>query len=303
MSMQPIEAMAAFELERDAPPSRRRYLLLDVFTDTPLQGNQLAVFTDARGLSGVEMQSLARELKLSESVFVLEPEAGGDLAIRIFTPAAELPFAGHPTLGAAAVVGTALQRDEVTLETGAGAVTVRLRLEDGIVASGWMSQPIPTWEPCTSEGELMAALGVNGSGLPVLIYDNGPRHLFIELESPQAVAELRPDIGALARWGETGVSCFAGSGRHWKTRMFAPALGVPEDPATGSAAGPLAVHLARHGRIGFGDEIEISQGAEIDRPSLLYAFAQGTAEQIEGVHVGGSVVIVAQGELLPARVA
>jgi trans-2,3-dihydro-3-hydroxyanthranilate isomerase len=275
-------------------------VLLDVFTDTPLQGNQLAVFTDARGLSGEDMQSLARELKLSESVFLLPPRADGDLAIRIFTPAAELPFAGHPTLGAAAVVGTALQRDEVTLETGAGAVTVRLRLEDGIVASGWMSQPIPTWEPCASEGELMAALGVNGSGLPVVVYGIGPRHLLIELESLQAVAELRPDVGALVRWGETCVSCFAGSGRHWKTRMFAPALGVPEDPATGSAAGPLAVHLARHGRIGFGDEIEISQGAEIERPSLLYAFAEGTAEQIESVHVGGSVVIVAQGEFLLA---
>jgi trans-2,3-dihydro-3-hydroxyanthranilate isomerase len=298
MSMQSIESMAAFELdlERDASHSRRRYVLLDVFTDRPLQGNQLAVFTDARGLSGEDMQSLARELRLSESVFVLPAQADGDLAIRIFTPTAELPFAGHPTLGAAAVVGTALKRDEVTLETGAGGVTVRLRLEDGIVASGWMSQPIPTWEPCASEGELMAALGVNGSGLPVLVYDTGPRHLFIELESLQAVAELRPDIGALVRWGETCVSCFAGSGRHWKTRMFAPALGVPEDPATGSAAGPLAVHLARHGRIGFGDEIEISQGGEIERPSLLYAFAEGSAERIEGVHVGGSVVIVAQGE-------
>jgi trans-2,3-dihydro-3-hydroxyanthranilate isomerase len=93
-----------------------------------------------------------------------------------------------------------------------------------------------------------------------------------------------------------GTNCFAGSGKRWKTRMFAPGGGVPEDPATGSAAGPLAVHLARHGRIGFGEEIEISQGAEIGRPSTLYATAEGSAEQVERVEVGGSAVIVARGE-------
>jgi trans-2,3-dihydro-3-hydroxyanthranilate isomerase len=93
------------------------------------------------------------------------------------------------------------------------------------------------------------------------------------------------------------VNCFAGSGTQWKTRMFAPASGVSEDPATGSAAGPLAIHLVRHGRIGFGDEIEISQGAELGRPSKLYARVEGSLERIERVEVGGSAVIVARGEL------
>src|SRR5439155_12061601 len=92
-----------------------------------------------------------------------------------------------------------------------------------------------------------------------------------------------------------GINCFAGSGPRWKTRMFAPGDGVPEDPATGSAAGPLAVHAARHGLIAFGDEIEISQGAEIGRPSTLYARAEGSAEKLERVEVGGSAVIVARG--------
>jgi len=294
----PIETLGAFEPDRDEGAGAVRYVLVDVFTDRPLEGNQLAVFTDARGLSTEQMQSFARELKLSESVFALPAEKGAEIAIRIFTPAAELPFAGHPVLGTAVVAAAALQADEVTLETGAGAVTVRLRREDGVVVSGWMKQPIPTWVPYGHEPELFAALGVRGSGLPVEVYDNGPLHLYVELSDMEAVAGLRPDLGALAALGKTGVSCFAGSGRHWKTRMFLPALGVPEDPATGSAAGPLAVHLCRHGRIDFGQEIEISQGAEIARPSLLYAFAEGSTERIDSVQVGGSAVVVGRGELL-----
>jgi trans-2,3-dihydro-3-hydroxyanthranilate isomerase len=110
------------------------------------------------------------------------------------------------------------------------------------------------------------------------------------------VAALSPDVRALAALGELGASCFAGSGLRWKTRNFAPGLGIAEDPATGSAAGPLAVHLARHGRIAFGDEIEIRQGAEVGRPSLLRARAVGSAEAIERVEVSGAAVIVARGE-------
>jgi trans-2,3-dihydro-3-hydroxyanthranilate isomerase len=282
----------------DAPaPDPFAYVLLDVFTDTPLEGNQLAVFTDARGVPERDMQRLARELNLSESVFVFPPEQGGDARIRIFTPGGELPFAGHPVLGSAIVVGRALGKDAVALEAAGGRVPVRLRLGKAgeRVASGWMEQPIPTWQAYAREDELLAALGVARSGLPVEVYDNGPHHVYVELESREAVAALAPNTGALAKLGQVEANCFAGAGKHWKTRMFAPALGVPEDPATGSAAGPLAVHLSRHGRIAFGEEIEISQGAEIGRPSLLYAWAEGEGERIERVEVGGSAVIVGQG--------
>ena len=111
------------------------------------------------------------------------------------------------------------------------------------------------------------------------------------------MAALRPDLGRLARLDAVlGINCFAGAGPRWKTRMFAPGGGVPEDPATGSAAGPLALHLARHGLISFGDEIEISQGAEIGRPSTLYARVEGSLERLERVEVGGSAMIVARGE-------
>ena len=107
---------------------------------------------------------------------------------------------------------------------------------------------------------------------------------------------LKPDLAALGTHARVGANCFAGSGTSWKTRMFAPSLGVPEDPATGSAAGPLAMHLGRHGVVPFGERIEIRQGVEILRPSLLHARAHGTAEKVERVEVGGSAVIVARGE-------
>jgi trans-2,3-dihydro-3-hydroxyanthranilate isomerase len=276
----------------------RRYLVVDAFTDVPLQGHALGVFTDARGISTETMQRLARELNLSETEFMLPASGQDDCRIRIFTPTRELPFAGHPVLGAAFVAGSALERDAIILETGAGPVHVELAREAGRFVFGRMRQPIPTWRAYEHETELLLALGVERSGLPVEAYENGPVHVYVELDSEAAVAQLRPDIGALADLGELCVSCFAGGGRSWKTRMFAPALGVAEDPATGSAAGPLAVHLSRHGRIAFGEEIEIRQGAEIDRASLLHARAEGSPERIERVEVGGAAVIVAGGEFL-----
>jgi len=273
-----------------------RYYVVDVFTDTALAGNQLGVFADGRGFSGEQMQSLARELNVAETIFVLPPEQGGDVRIRIFTPASELPFAGHPVLGASFVVGAVLGSDEVRLETGLGIVPLRLERSAGRVVFGWMEQPIAPWQPYERAEELLAVLGIKRSLLPVEVYENGPRHVFVRLESEEAVAALSPDLGALATHARVAANCFAGSGGRWKTRMFAPSLGVPEDPATGSAAGPLAMHLGRHGVVPFGERIEIRQGVEILRPSLLYACAHGTAEQIERVEVGGSALIVARGE-------
>jgi trans-2,3-dihydro-3-hydroxyanthranilate isomerase len=275
-----------------------RYVVADVFTDTPLAGNPVAVFTDARKLADDEMQQLAKELNLSESVFVLPTEADAHARIRIFTPATELPFAGHPTLGSAFVLAGPLQTPVVRLETGMGVVPVALEREQDRLVFGRMEQPIPVWEPFGDEPALFVALGVSGSELPVEVYENGPRFVYVGLGSEDEVAALRPDFNALLdlSGGLVGVDCFAGSGARWKSRMFAPGSGVAEDPATGSAAGPLAVHLARHGRIGFGEEIEISQGAEVGRPSTLFARADGDADTLERVEVGGSAVIVARGE-------
>jgi trans-2,3-dihydro-3-hydroxyanthranilate isomerase len=271
------------------------YVIADVFTDTPLEGNQVAVFLNAVGLDDAQMQRTAREMNLSETVFVLS-RAGADAEIRIFTPATELPFAGHPILGTAFVLGSEIDEDVVRLRVPAGNVPVTLTREGDRIVFGEMEQPIPTWQPFTGERELFAALGVEGSELPLEAYDNGPTHLCVALRDEDAVARLQPDMGALAALGALNVSCFAGAGRRFKTRMFAPGIGVAEDPATGSAAGPLAVHLVRHGRIGFGEGIEIRQGVEIQRPSVLHARVDGSPEQIERVAVGGAAVVVARGE-------
>ena len=139
-----------------------RYVVADVFTDTPLAGNALAVFTDGRGLDDEEMQRLARELNLSETVFVLPPEAGAHARIRIFTPSVELPFAGHPTLGTAFVLAGPLQTPEIRLETLRGIVPVALERDDERIVFGRMVQPLPTWKPYGEAEALLAALGSIG---------------------------------------------------------------------------------------------------------------------------------------------
>jgi trans-2,3-dihydro-3-hydroxyanthranilate isomerase len=275
---------------------RYRYVVCDVFTDTALTGNQLAVFTDARELPESSLQDLAREMNFSETVFVYPSEAG-NAKIRIFTPTVEVPFAGHPTLGSAFVLAGPLQLDEIQLETGNGVVPVRLEREGARIVFGRMEQPIPTVELYAEAPWLLDALGVGRSELPVELYDNGLPNVYVVLQSEDAVAGLRPDFARLSDLPDViGINCLAGSGSRWKTRMFAPGGGVAEDPATGSAAGPLALHLARHGLIAFGDEIEITQGVEINRPSKLYARVEGSADHVEKVEVGGSAVVVARGE-------
>ncbi len=269
-----------------------RYVFADAFTDVPFAGNQLAVFTDAREIPEEQLQQLAREINFSETVFVYPAAGDGHARIRIFTPTLELPFAGHPVLGTAFVLGGPLQLDELWLETGAGVVPVRLERDGSRIVFGWMRQPSFTFEPYPDADELLAVLGVEESGLPVELYRQGPNHVLVELGSPEAVAALQPNMDALLALSPYGTDCFARDGERWKSRVFVPAHGVPEDPATGSAAGPLALHLARHGRIEFGEEIEIRQGVEIGRPSTLYAVARSPEE----VEVGGSAVIVARGE-------
>jgi trans-2,3-dihydro-3-hydroxyanthranilate isomerase len=269
-----------------------RFVVADVFTDVPFAGNQLAVFTDAREIPEERLQPLAREINFSETVFVYPAAGDGHARIRIFTPALELPFAGHPVLGTAFVLGGPLQLDELWLETGAGVVPIRLERDGSRIVFGWMRQPVVEAEGYEQAAELLAILGLEASGLPVELYRQGPGHVYIELASPDAVTALRPNTDALLELSPYGTVCFARDGDRWKARVFVPAHGVGEDPATGSAAGPLALHLARHGRIGFGDEIEIHQGAEIGRPSTLFAVARSPEE----VEVGGSAVVVARGE-------
>jgi trans-2,3-dihydro-3-hydroxyanthranilate isomerase len=273
-----------------------RYVICDVFTDTPLAGNQLAVFTDARLIPETLLQPIAREMNFSESVFVYPAAAGGHARIRIFTPFNELPFAGHPVLGSAFVLAAPLQLPAIVLETSIGLVPIVLERDGPRITFGRMTQPLPTVTAEPAAAAIVAALGGVKPVLPVERYVNGPTHVLVTIGSPDEVAKLALDLAALARATSAGVSCFAGSGRHWKTRMFAPGHGIAEDPATGSAAGPLACHLVRHGLLEAGEEIQITQGVEIGRPSTLFARAGGTRERIESVEVGGCAVTVARGE-------
>jgi trans-2,3-dihydro-3-hydroxyanthranilate isomerase len=277
------------------------YRLVDVFTDRPLMGNQLAVFEDAGGIPGELLQPLAREIGFAETVFVYPATAGGDARMRIFTPENEIRFAGHPTLGTAVLLAGTLGINRVVLETGSGLVPVRIEQGTGPVARGTMEQPLPSIAAYPEPAPLLAALGVARSRLPVAVYDNGIPHVYVILDTPEDVVALEPDFAALSRLARdsgtpiVGFNTAAGAGTSWKTRMFAPADGVPEDAATGSAAGPLALHLARHGLVPWGTEIRISQGVEINRPSELFARVFGSGEHVERIEVSGFAVPIGGG--------
>ena len=165
-----------------------RYVVCDVFTDRPLTGNQLAVFTDARGIAEDDLQPLAREMALSETVFVYPANGDAHVRLRIFTPESELPFAGHPVLGSAFVLGGPLQAETVRLETGVGVIPVQLEREGARIVFGRMTQPVPTWKPFAHTDELLAALGVERSELPVEVYDNGLKYVYVVLRSADDVA-------------------------------------------------------------------------------------------------------------------
>lgn len=272
------------------------YTVVDAFARNPLEGNPVAVFLDAADLTAPLMQRVARELNLSETAFVLPPEREGDFRVRIFTPVNELPFAGHPLLGTAIALGTAHRRDHLRVETAMGLIPFELVDDDG-VPKARMRQPVPSWGPYEHAEELLAALGVEASTTPVEVYRNGPRHVFVGLESVAALSALDPDHRALSRLPDIAANCFAGAGTHWRARMFSPAYGVVEDAATGSAAGPLAIHLARHGLAVYGQDHQILQGVEMGRPSFMQASAEGTAGDVSDVYVSGHGVVVAHGVL------
>jgi trans-2,3-dihydro-3-hydroxyanthranilate isomerase len=273
------------------------YVVADVFTDTTLEGNPVAVFLKADDIPAERMQRIAREMNLSETVFVLAPESDGDVRVRIFTPVNELPFAGHPTMGTAFVLGELIAQDKIGMETMMGTIPFELDRNHGKVQWARMRQPVPEWQPYLQTDHLLEALGLKSSTLPVDVYRNGPRHVFVGLPDIPALSALRPDLLMLAEHLDMAANCFAGSGSEWRARMFSPAYGVAEDAATGSAAGPLAIHLGRYGLVPFGTRIEIQQGVEMGRTSKMYARVAGTPEQIDLVEVSGQAVVIARGTL------
>jgi trans-2,3-dihydro-3-hydroxyanthranilate isomerase len=299
-----------------------RFIQVDVFTDKPFGGNPLAVFPEAEGLTTEEMQCLAREMNLSETTFVLAPQVqGADFKVRIFTPAAELPFAGHPVVGThwvLAHLGRVALREPVTqvrFELGVGVLPADLNVSNDQVEQVVMTQDRPEFLAVLEDvTDLATGLGlppeaIEETGLPVQLVSTGVPQLMTPVRSLTAVQAL--DAGKLNTavlnqvCHDIGTECVMvftfETERPESTvhvRMFAPLLGVPEDPATGSANGALGAYLVHHQAMEVTEPttyIVSEQGAEIDRPSTLYTEVDSSGEEITAVRVGGQVVLVAEG--------
>lgn len=295
-----------------------RYLHLDVFTAKPFEGNQLAVFPDPGELSKGTMQQIAREMAFSESTFIYPAEKGGDAKMRIFTPGAELPMAGHPTIGstfALAIEGTIPRgRGEFVFELGVGPTPVSLEWDAAGLTFAWMTQPLPTFGTVIDDRAAMAAaLGIDDralvEALPIQMVSCGVPFLFVPIATRSAVDEVAIDRRALVRAcqaagiEELPVFPFTTEkGADEATvysRMLAPGFGIIEDPATGGASGPLGSYLLHHGIVTPGDAGKILslQGAAMGRPSRIHIAIDGQPGAITRVRVGGRSVLVGRGEL------
>jgi trans-2,3-dihydro-3-hydroxyanthranilate isomerase len=291
--------------------------LVDVFTDRPCAGNQLAVVTGAKGLAARQMQAFAREMNFAETSFVMaDGQVAGGWPVRIFTPREELPFAGHPTLGTAHVIRYVLlggRTDRVTLALEAGLTPVFVeRDREGEIY--WMRQRHPTFGRRLPRKLVAPALGLSPTDLdsrPIEEVSTGLPHLVVAVRTRRALERIRVDREALLKMvgdlDAKSVIAFApgarSAGHQLTARVFAEYYGVPEDAATGSGNGCLASWLVQHRY--FGDDpidIRVQQGVSIGRPSSLHLRAMRTSRGIE-VRVGGGVVDVARGMLLAARLA
>jgi trans-2,3-dihydro-3-hydroxyanthranilate isomerase len=298
-----------------------RYLHLDVFTDTPFEGNQLAVFPQPRaGLTPGEMQAIAAEMAFSETTFIFPKEGPGDVRMRIFTPGEELPMAGHPTIGSTFALAAEGVIEpgcaEFVFELGVGPTPVSLAWQEGRLSFAWMTQPQPKFLDVIDDRAAIArALGIDQDdlveGLPVQGVSCGVPFLFVPLGTRAAVDRVSLDRRALAEAvrqagaGETPVFLFT-TDRSGSTadetvysRMLAPGLGVAEDPATGSASGPLGCYLLHHGVVGAGEARSLLslQGVAMRRPSRIHISIDSEGERITRVRVGGTAVMVAEGTL------
>lgn len=275
-----------------------KYTIVNAFGQEPFTGNPVAVFFDCDDLQPSCMQQLANELNLSETTFVGSPLQGGDVNVKIFTPVNELGFAGHPLLGTAVALSKTNNLSEISIETRKGVFrfTMKPVKQHPFTAYVQMEQPRPVVSSYEYHQTLLDALGVKRSTLPITMYDVGPRHVFVGVDNTEVLSNISPDLKKLSKHKNMAALCFSPDGTDgWRLRMFSPAYGVAEDAATGSAAGPLALHLAQHGLAKFGDNITITQGVEMGRPSRMTAIA--TMEQdLPCLKAGGYGFQVATGQ-------
>ena len=298
-----------------------RYLHFDVFTGRPFEGNQLAVFPDARGLSAAQMQTIAREMNFSESTFLLPAESGDtDIRMRIFTPGTELPMAGHPTIGstfALAAEGVIRPgRERFVFGLGVGPTPVELKWGGEALSFAWMDQRPPVFRaPASPPADILRAVGVDAraferTGLPIEEVSCGVPFMFVPLDSRGAVDRAEPDMATMRRLtsafpgAHIGVFVFSTEPVDPDvtaySRMFAPGFGVAEDPATGGASGPLGAYLVRHGIV-TGDRrgtMVSLQGVAMGRPSRIHIkIAQNASGDITRVQVGGQSVLIGDGRI------
>jgi trans-2,3-dihydro-3-hydroxyanthranilate isomerase len=297
-----------------------RYLHYDVFTDTMFEGNQLAVFEDARGLSTAQTQAITKEMNFSESTFILPVEAAGtDVRMRIFTPGTELPMAGHPVIGstfALAELGViAKRRDSFVFGLNAGPTRVELTWEGERLSFAWMDQRTPDFrEPVSPRPDIIKSIGldpaaVDATDLPLEEVSCGNAFMLIPVKTRAAVDAAEADIAAMKKLksafpgGHVGVLFFTmDTGDPNVTvysRMFAPSAGIVEDPATGSAAGPLGSYLVKHGLVHRNEMRGMVnlQGVAMGRPSRLHMRIEEEEGAITRVRVGGKSVLVGSGEI------
>jgi len=293
------------------------YHLADVFTTQLFGGNQLAVFPDARDIAPGLMQKIARELNLSETSFVLPPEdASSDFRLRIFTPAMELPMAGHPTVGTAFIlarlglIDSSSREAVVRFEEGVGIIRVSLEFSGGEPAMIWMDQPPPEFsDPALDRQAIASLLSIEQAGLdpdlPVEVVSCGVPFLYVPVRDLTTIRalKLRLDLWEELLKDSEAPQVFAftreverpGSTVH--SRMFAPAMGIAEDPATGGASGPLGCYLVKHGVAAEGVPIVSEQGIEMGRPSFIHVEIRRDGDGFSGVRVGGESVYVGEGAL------
>jgi len=309
------QSVLAQSVRRPAVANGRRYLQYDVFTDKPLTGNQLAVFTETAGLSAEEMQAMTRETKFSECTFVQPPEASGtDVRLRIFGPANEVPFAGHPVIGSTFALADdgviAPGRKEFTFGLGIGPTLVELEWQGDRLQFAWMTQQKPVFGPTLNAPPALAAsLGIEPSMLrPGVLPQEvscGSPFFMVPLASRAAVDQAVIDSRAAAAMFEAakitrrGLFIFTTEPGPDGATVYSRMMGVNEDPATGSASGPLGCYLVKHGLIATEKAASIvsAQGVKMGRPSRIHIKIDVTSGEISRVRVGGTSVLVGEGRL------
>lgn len=296
---------------------RRAFYTLDVFTDAPLAGNPLAIVLDSEGLDDARMQQIAREFNLAETVFVFDPKNPVNTAsLRIFTPARELPFAGHPTVGTAVLIAHLRAREllkvediRVVLEEQAGEVLCIARHRQGQAMAAYFNLPrLPErLGEAQSKASLAGDLGLDIDDIGFdahepSLFGAGTANLFVPLKNLAAMANANPGRRA---WGENGGPCLYLYTREvmhkrsaFHARMFAPGWGVHEDPATGSAVAAFAGVLMAYERPADGEHVvTIEQGVEMGRPSFITLGLSVEGGALRGATIGGSAVIVSEGTI------